>query len=221
MAAPVAGNAPIYTASPSSSNSINKNFTTANASAAIFAGGLAVLLEANPSLTLSDLFYVTAFSADKVYPNLMNWDVNAINLNYHRRLGFGRLNLGRAVDIALNWTSTGDFYEYKIEKTLNLIMPDKEYNVTFDFTEEEAKSVLCVSLFFKSKKLSFGSLNPHIISPKGTRCEVKLITEADTTSKIRYVELLSYKFLGENPKGKWTVSFRIADDAYHGTIENI
>ncbi|EAX88938.1 hypothetical protein TVAG_109130 [Trichomonas vaginalis G3] len=221
MVAPTAGNAPIFTASPKSTNSTNKNFTSTNASAAIFAGGLAVLLEANPNLTLSDLFYITAFSADKVNPNTIIWDKNGIQLNYNRRSGFGRLNLGRAVDIALNWTSTGKFYEYKVEKTLNLIIEDREHNVTFDFTERSAKSVLCVSLFFKSKKLSFGSLNPHIISPNGTRCEMKILTEADLTSTINSVELMGYKFLGENPIGKWTVSFRVADDAYHGTIESL
>ncbi|KAI5502425.1 serine-type endopeptidase protein [Trichomonas vaginalis G3] len=221
MVAPAAGNAPIFTASPKSTNSTNKNFTSTNASAAIFAGGLAVLLEANPNLTLSDLFYITAFSADKVNPNTIIWDKNGIQLNYNRRSGFGRLNLGRAVDIALNWTSTGKFYEYKVEKTLNLIIEDREHNVTFDFTERSAKSVLCVSLFFKSKKLSFGSLNPHIISPNGTRCEMKILTEANLTSTINSVELMGYKFLGENPIGKWTVSFRVADNAYHGTIESL
>ncbi|EAX90469.1 surface antigen BspA-like [Trichomonas vaginalis G3] len=220
MAAPCGDNAPIAAAG-TSKKGVNVNFTTANASAAIFAGGLAVLMEANPKLKLSDLFYVTAFTADKVYPGAINWEQNGVGLNFNRRFGFGRLNLGRAVDIALNWSSTGNFYLHEVHKVINKALPDTEYNVTFDFNVSDAKSILTVGLFFHSRKFAFGSLNPHIISPSGTRCEMKLLTDSDKTTKIRSVDLNSYKFLGENPNGIWTVSFRIADYADHGTIEDI
>ena len=225
MQAPAAGLDAIPTASPINETSCLTNFTTPNASAAIFAGGLAVIMQANPNLTLADLFFVTAMTADKTTPKSVKWETNSFGLSFSRRAGFGRLNLGKAVSLVTDeekpWKSVGDFYKWKKNVTTNLILEKGDYNITINFDEPEAKSILDVRVTMKAAKLSFGSLNPHLVSPTETRSELKIISEGDRKLNIRNMEFPSRMFLGENPNGNWTLIFREADDANRGFIENV
>lgn len=218
LACPCADNAALPTASSMGKEIEYSNFTSPNASASIFAGALAVLMEANSNLTVADLFYITAMTADKTMPDSLNWDVNGFGLNFNRRTGFGRLNLGRAVDLALNFESCGKFYDWGQRRDLNLVLDKGDYNITFVVDDPEVQSVASVLLKLKAQRLSFGSLNPHIISPSGTRCEMKILTEGDLDLNIESMEFASYKFLGENPQGTWTLIFKETDDANRGTI---
>ncbi|EAY22043.1 hypothetical protein TVAG_456780 [Trichomonas vaginalis G3] len=220
IACPCADMAPLPTASSTGDNDQYDNYTSTNASASLFAGALAVLMEANPSLTLADLFYVTAMTADKTYPESLNWEKNAFGVNFNRRTGFGRLNLGRAVDLALNFSSTGNISEWSQKKQLDLVMEHGDYNITFNVDGDDMKSVISINLELQARKLSFGSLNSHVISPSGTVSEVKILTEGDKALDIRSMEFPSYKFLGENPRGTWTVTFKETDNANRGVITN-
>lgn len=220
IACPCADNAPIPTASSTGIDDLYPNYTSPNASASIFAGALAVLKEANPNLTTADLFYITAMTADKTQPESLNWDKNAFGLNFNRRTGFGRLNLGRAVELALKFNSTGRFYQWNQTKMMNKILEKGEYNITFNVTDANIKSVISVVIRLTAKRLSFGSLNPHLISPKGTVCEMKILTEGDILLHITQMEFNSYKFLGEDPIGTWTLVFKETDDANRGVINS-
>ena len=225
MCAPSADYAAIPTSSPLGTTSCLTNYTTPNASAAIFAGGLAVLMSANPDLTLADLFFVTAMTGDQTFPGSQTWESNAFGLNYSRRAGFGRLNLKQAVKLVTDqndpWESVGDFYLWKEEKiSLNLVLEKGEYTVEFTCDEPEAEAVLDVRLTLKSRKLSFGSLNPHLLSPQGTNSELKIISEGDRTLDIRSMEFPTRKHLGEDPRGTWKLIFKETDDANRGFIQD-
>ncbi|EAY09397.1 hypothetical protein TVAG_420190 [Trichomonas vaginalis G3] len=170
---------------------------------------------------VSDLFYVAAMTATKVYPKSHMWTKNAFDLYFNRQFGFGRLNVKEMCaafhDLSVSY---GSPVKIVLKKTVNMPLPNEEVNFTFEF-KEKYNSVVCVDLRIHSKKLSFGSLNPHVISPGGTRSELKLITIDSIDYPIKSVDLNSYQFLGENPKGNWTVSFRINDYSDHGTLETL
>ena len=221
MQAPCADYATLPTASPDNITSCIMNYTTPNASCAIFAGGLAVLMSANPNLTLADLFFITAMTADKTFPSSRNWKNNSFGLAYNRRAGFGRLNLGKAVALATSaeWESLGDFdvWEQRIE--LNLILNKGDIEIEFDCDNEDAKAVLDIRVTMKARKLSFGSLNLHLVSPGGTTSELKIISEGDRKLDIRSMEFPSKKYLGEDPNGKWKLIFKETDDANRGFIQ--
>ena len=221
MCCPAADDAAIPAAGSCSDTEYISNFSSTNASAAIFAGGLSVLLSEVPTLKLADLFFITAMTADKNRPKGLIWRKNGFGLNYNRRSGFGRLNLGRALDLAKRWESVGDFYLWKKTVHYNTLLDEGIYNITFDMDDLEGAATLSVCIEITALKLSFGSLNPHLVSPSGTRCEIKILTESDKKLNIEIMEFNTYNFVAENPKGTWTLYFMESDHAARGLIKDV
>jgi hypothetical protein len=117
--------AKIWSAAPFNDTSYNvtASFDLSEGSAAIFAGSLALLMEANRRLTLADHLFITAMTATKVHNESVLWALNAFGLWFNRRVGFGRLNLGKAITLAKNWESVGDIFEKTVAKTkLDLVL---------------------------------------------------------------------------------------------------
>jgi hypothetical protein len=105
--------AKIWSAAPFNDTSYNviASFDLSEGSAAIFVGGLALLMEANRRLILADHLFITAMTATKVHNESVLGAPNAFGLWFNRRVGFGRLNLGKAIALAKNWESVGDIFE--------------------------------------------------------------------------------------------------------------
>ncbi|EAY15079.1 hypothetical protein TVAG_019800 [Trichomonas vaginalis G3] len=222
MAAPVAGIAPISGADAKNPTECIENFTSPNASAAIFAGGLAILKEANPNLNLTDLFFITAMTADKVCPESPLWSKNSFGLWFNRKVGFGRLNLNKSVELARNWTSLGGFTKKTgMLSNINHILGNETESFRIPINASENDTVLFVNLQISGVKLAFGSLVPHLISPSGTKCEMKLLTYGSRYLNITNVTLPSYMFLGEKLNGNWTVEFRSVDDSHKGVLLHV
>jgi hypothetical protein len=105
------------------SYNVTASFDLSEGSAVIFAGSLALLMEANRRLTLSDHLFITAMTATRVHNESVLWAPNAFGLWFNRRVGFGRLNLGKAIALAKNWESVGDIFEKTVGKTkLDLVL---------------------------------------------------------------------------------------------------
>jgi proprotein convertase subtilisin/kexin type 2 len=222
MSCPCADRASIPAASVLENTAKLENFTTPNASAAIFAGGLAILYQQNENYTIPDLMFITAMTADKNHPGSLLWSKNSFGLNFNRRQGFGRLNLKKAVDLGENWESVGNFYSTAQQKTgINEQMGEGSINFTFNFDGDEDDTVISLQLSLDAKELGFGSLNPHVHSPDGTDSEMKILSESDRELNVEHVELPSYKFLGDRLKGTWTVEFKQIDDANRGILTNV
>jgi hypothetical protein len=75
----------IWAATPVESDScdVNTSFWNSEASAAIFAGALAVPIGAYSRLTVADSFFITAMTATKVQPASVLWRQNAISLFFN------------------------------------------------------------------------------------------------------------------------------------------
>lgn len=221
MSAPAADIAPISGAGMETAETCLNNFSSPNASAAIFAGGLAVLMESNPNLSLVDLFFITAMSADVTSPNSPLWEVNAFGLKFHRRQGFGRLNLAKAVNLSRNWKSLGGFKKTskKIDGLAEVMTRQIYYDIEFDVDDD--CSVICMQLRITAMRFSFGSTVPTLISPSGTECELKILSEVSRTIDTRQALLPSYRFLGEKLRGNWTIEFDDVDDSHIGFLESI
>jgi len=217
MGAPVADRAPIPGSLPT--GECTNNFTSPNASASIFAAGLAILLEVKNSFTIPDLMFITAFTADKVQPDSVLWDQNSFGLWFNRRVGFGRLNLGKAVELARQWTSVGGFDNVTASyNAINKRLGKGTVVLDFQINQPGAQAVVFVQLLLKARALGFGSLNPHLVSPNGTRCEIKILTESDPLLNVESMEFPAYKFLGDSVNGLWKLEFHQIDDADRGII---
>jgi furin len=94
-----------------------KFFGTSGA-APVAAGGLALVLEANPELTYRDIMHIIAETAR--IPNLSetdDWMINGAGFHVSDKFGFGVLDVGQMIALAQNWTNVNPrydcYHEYK------------------------------------------------------------------------------------------------------------
>jgi furin len=88
-----------------------KFFGTSGA-APVAAGGLALVLEANPELTYRDVMHIIAETAR--IPNLSeteDWMINGAGFHVSDKFGFGVLDVGQMIALAQNWTNVNPRYE--------------------------------------------------------------------------------------------------------------
>lgn len=205
---------------PFDNNSFYQAFDESNASAAIFAGSLAILIESNRNLTLADHFFILAMTATRVNPRSPNWRKNNFGLSFNRRCGFGRLNLGKAIHLAQKWKSVGQFL-IKSSKLINNNLRLKG-NEKIEFCVDgfpDNSHIIEVVLSMNFKDLGFGSLVVDLISPAGTVSELKVLTEwSELNSDIEDIELPCYQLMGEKINGNWSVSFNESDMADRGLL---
>jgi hypothetical protein len=215
----------ISAATPINDASCEKSpgLTGSEASAAIFAGALAVLIEANRDLTVADHFFITAMTATRVQPASWLWRENGFGLGFSRRVGFGRLNLGKAVALAREWQSVGSITNFSILLPKQNVVLEanvtRELNLTF--RNDSAKAVVSILLAVELRSLTFSSFVAILRSPSGTLSELKFLTTPQAWMTAGTIELPSYEFLGENPLGDWTVIFPDLDRSARGVVLSV
>jgi subtilisin family serine protease len=88
-----------------------KFFGTSGA-APVAAGGLALVLEANPELNYRDVMHIIAETAR--IPNLSetdDWMINGAGFHVSDKFGFGVLDVGQMTALAQNWTNVNPRYD--------------------------------------------------------------------------------------------------------------
>ncbi|CAH8582375.1 unnamed protein product [Schistosoma mattheei] len=84
-----------------------KSFMGTSAAAPMFAGCLALALEANPKLTWRDISHLLPWSSRIPNPNDKGWLVNGAGLFHHPYIGFGTIDCYRLVKLAKQWNFVG------------------------------------------------------------------------------------------------------------------
>ncbi|WP_167884283.1 S8 family serine peptidase [Leptospira idonii] len=101
-----------YNIGNSSTNYSDKNYTntfSGTSSATPLAAGVAALiLEANPNITMRDMRVLLARTARKNDPTDTGWIQNAAGLNFNHKYGFGAVDAASAVTAAKSWSSLGN-----------------------------------------------------------------------------------------------------------------
>lgn len=211
-------------------NSIHDNgecgsFSSTNESASIFAGGLAVLLSSaknmSKSVNITDIFYITAFTADRICSNSFHWRKNGIGLYFNRRFGFGRLNLGKAVELLESWDSVGGFGSVSdFVSLINYVSIDNN-NFSFLIDSSDHKAALHVNIRIFNKDFPICSMCISLTSPMGTVSYIKLPTWDTPRNSVNILDFPSYEFLGETINGNWSLKFHFLDGDTIGFIEKI
>jgi len=120
----------------------NENYDYTNkmngtsAAAPIVSGVVALMLEANPSLTYRDVQIILAKSARKNDPTNPEWRENAAGLHFNYYYGFGAVDAQKAVDLAKNWVSVGGYEDVKkVMELNNSALQGNEINLTFNVSQ--------------------------------------------------------------------------------------
>src|SRR5690606_31211367 len=83
------------------------DFGGTSSSAPLVSGIIALMLDANPSLTARDVQHILVHTARKNHPASTSWNVNGAGHDVSHLYGFGAVDAGAAVAAAQSWQGVG------------------------------------------------------------------------------------------------------------------
>jgi len=199
-----------------------------SSSSPVLAGVVALMLDANSSLTWRDVKHILAETADKInystsalnhpggtslnlsgYTYDYNYVLNAAGKKFSNTYGFGRVNALAAVQMAQTYVSAlGTYHEtaYQSSGTLNSSIPDNSSTgVTNVINVASSYTIESVQIKLTTDHTYLGDLGVELISPSGTHSRLLLINSNIKQSALTDFTLLSNAFYGENSSGNWTI----------------
>lgn len=218
------------------------NYTSAmngtSSATPVLSGVIALMLEANPSLTWRDVKHILAVTADKInfstaaisHPGGSTWALpshvydyayvtNFAGISFSNTFGFGRANANNAVAMAKTYSSTlGTYLEsaYTNSAALNLAIPDKSATgVTDTINVSTAYIIESVQIKISTDHTYVGDLGVEVTSPLGTKSKILLVNSNIKHSGLSDYTLLTNAFYGENSGGNWVI--KVVDGATSDT----
>lgn len=215
------------------------SFSGTSAAAPVVAGVVALMLEANSSLTWRDVKHLLAGTAEQVDPTIDDvvmelgdgkyiaepgWTTNDAGYVFHNGYGFGRVDASAAVTAAREFSADtmGDFIETGYESSdieSPLAIPDNSVvgasdtiTIANDLTIEAVKIDVDVSHDHS------GDLGIELISPAGTRAVAFNARNGFGSSNDLDFEILVNTFYGESTLGDWTIKIVDAASRDEGTL---
>jgi subtilisin family serine protease len=197
------------------------------------AGTVAMMLEANPKLSIRDIKYILAKTAKHVDPNFagissttiisgstiileQGWVTNAAGFSFSNRYGFGGVDSSAAVAMAKTYTgflpalqtSTGN-YSFTATPTADVVPPDSATGGQITFAVSETFSTVEFVVVFVSLSSTPGMLCNQIelTSPSGTKSILMHAANGFQNSSVPLSRFESNAFYGEPVNGAWKLTF--------------
>lgn len=216
---------------PENSNGNYTNSMNGTSSATpVTSGSVALILEANPSLTWRDVKYILAKTAQKVDPEFkgveitldsehhyqaeQGWVTNAAGFHFSNWYGFGRVNVGEAVKLASNYKKNlGTYIESEwmnasLENNSVTIMSGniKGYDSVIKVESSDKLEIENVQIRVTLESKYIGDIAIELISPSGTKSIIWNPANAfSRNGNMVDMQLQSNAFYGENSAGEWKI----------------
>lgn len=191
-------------------NQCTSSHTGTSASAPLAAGLVALLLEANPSLTWRDVQYITLLTSNPEPMEDGMWTTNGKNRKVSLRYGYGLMNATAMVDYGLRWTNLPPKHICTIlngDNNVNLMGTPYSSSVNTDGCQGTANEVNYLEHVQAKLTLTYyrrGNLVIHLTSPSGTRSTLLPKRPSDMNKGgFNQWAFLSVHFWEENPRGTW------------------
>jgi subtilisin-like proprotein convertase family protein len=206
-----------------SGSGYTSSFGGTSSASPLAAGVIALMLDANPTLTWRDVQHVLVNSAEKIDPTNADWKVNGAGHDVNHFYGYGGIDAQAAVNLAETWTNVAPEVT-GTTGTVNVNQPIPN-NVTTGLTHTvdvtDAIKLETVELVFDAAHTRRGDLQILLTSPSGT--ESVIMTERPdsgdwiTGQKWVFSTKLNWD---EDARGTWTL--KVIDDsgADAGTLNN-
>jgi len=235
------------TVSGSSGHSENSNcnyattFNGTSSAAPVTSGAVALMLEANPSLTWRDVKHILASTSDQVdasistthitingmeYSAEPEWLTNTAGYKFHNYYGFGRVNVGAAITAAKAYTagSLGTFStsSWGASGTLNSSIPSNSATgLSSSLNISNSKTIEAIQVKVNLTHSFTGELAIELTSPSGTKSMLfnPLNVFHDASGLTNFI-LLSNAFYGESSSGNWTLTIVDTQASNTGTLTN-
>lgn len=194
-------------------NSCTLGHTGTSAAAPLAAGIIALALNANKNLTWRDVQHLIVWTSEYA-PLSANpgWQINGAGHYFDVRFGFGLLNAGALVKMALNWTSVPNNHVCHVNAA-----PSKEEEVRLSSGQNvdifisvegdcDVNYIEHVEVTINLRYSRRGALEIYLVSPQGTIVQLLSARPKDTsTNGFVNWPLMSVATWGENPRGVWKV----------------
>ena len=213
-----------------------------SSSAPILSGAVALMLEANPSLTWRDVKHILANTSDQVDPGLSAttinvngalymaepaWVTNSAGYKFHNYYGFGRVNVGAAINAAKSYSqgSLGNFSttSWVNSASLSQLIPDNSATgLSTTLSVNNHKVIEAVQVKINILHRNSGVIAIELTSPSGTKSMLlNPLNAFGGSDDLTNFVMLSNAFYGESSTGNWTI--KVVDShpaADVGTLEN-
>ena len=196
-------------------------FNGTSSSAPLVSGVIALILEANPTLTYRDVQYILVNSAELNDPSDSDWTVNAAGYHVNHNYGFGAIDADAAVQLAFGWENVSEEVTTGSGQIqVNQVIPDGNptgltVSVALDDTVTDIE---WVEVTIDTTHSSPADLEVILTSPDGTQSRL-----ANATDQTYYFNTTGYsnwtfttsRDWGESSEGTWTLSVR---DRFGGVV---
>ena len=194
---------------------------TSSATPAV-AGVVALMLQANPSLTYRDVQEILVRTAVQNDEFNGGWVTNGGGFHFNERYGAGLVNAQAATAMAAGWTNVAPLQTRVLAQTgLVQPIPDANENGTArTFTVSAADNLRLEHVTVKVKVTHpyVGNLEWQLTSPSGVKVRLARARFNDTTANLEWTFMATH-FWGERSEGDWKLEVydRMIDHA--GTLD--
>ena len=215
-------------------------FNGTSSAAPVVSGVVALMLEANPSLSWRDVKHILAHTARQVDSNTaaLNikyascsgcsltardaWITNAAGHKYHNWYGFGAVNAGAAVAMAQSYSSSlGTWQKNSYSQSVSASIPNSTgVAATTNITVSDNLTIEAAQLDLDVTHTAIGDLAVVLHSPSGTRSVLLTPYNQYGDNDDFSSTLLSNAFYGESSTGSWTLEVYDLLEDNTGTLVN-
>lgn len=191
-------------------NGWTRFFGGTSAAAPLVAGTIALMLEANPSLTWRDVQHVLIESARKCQPSHSSWIVNGGGYLVSDDFGHGAADAGAAVALAENWHNVAHEVVMSIDVSVDQAIPDADpAGISFPVEVPGNLRIESVELIPHVLTENIGDLEIVLTAPSGMQSLLARNRFGDGRDNYIDYVFTSLRHWGELSAGVWSV--RIAD----------
>jgi len=186
--------------------------TGTSASAPMAAGVIALVLEANPSLTWRDVQHITVINAHVANLKATDWRVNAVGRNYSHSFGYGVMDSSAMVKTALTWTGAGEHMNVSVQADIGQVSIPAGSSRTATMTVTEHGQVNFLEHVQAHVTLTAarrGDIQIYLTSPGGTKSQL-LGKRPHDSSRAGFHDwpFLTVFCWGEQPAGHWQLEIQ-------------
>ena len=215
-------------------NGCTSSHTGTSASAAMAAGVIALLLEANPELHWRDVQHITVRNCHVANLRAKDWRVNSVGRNYSHSFGYGVMDASGMVKMAQKWKNVGTQVTSAVKAAIGPVSIPAMSSRTakMEVTDHGDVNFLeHVQAHVTIDSSRRGDLAIFLTSPHGTKSQLLARRPHDSSrAGFRDWPFLTVFCWGENPAGTWElevqndgryeVTLRAWSMTFHGTKDD-
>jgi subtilisin-like proprotein convertase family protein len=188
------------------------------------AGCIALILQANPSLTWRDVQHILVNTCTKNSPSDTGWLTNAAGKHFNHRFGFGRINATAATAAAAPWSLVpAEVVPLTASESVVVAIPDN------NATGITRTQTISAPSYFNTEHVEVTvdithpvrrHLEIYLTSPSGTVSKLAAKRSPDSDANISNWTFMTVANWGENPNGAWSLKVTDTVSGSTGTLNS-